>query len=301
MARGHSSYGDRVHLHQTHRPEAPQFTGNGDNPRSDGGATVAPPSEANGKTWEWAARMVTGRGSCTSLEGIDELRRLAEDSNQPGALRDRASAEVVGDRCGGAAAFHAGRRPGRASGAQIQRRRSGTSRRRGAGARPRRTEVHQAPPPCTDTCSWGDDYPRVRADLGRVRRGSRRVAAGGVAVRPLRAKAQVARCRHGGGTVERDRITAMPVSPVARVGMRTMVGASSSELSPAEPPAKDVHDLTTLIMIPLMPPMRSEPSRSAPLSSRCILYRPASHAGTQPGKIRRPSRTRARASRRWPG
>jgi hypothetical protein len=38
------------------------FSGIGDNPRSDGGATVAPPSRANGKTRERAALMVTTNG-----------------------------------------------------------------------------------------------------------------------------------------------------------------------------------------------------------------------------------------------
>ncbi len=69
------------------RLEASRFSGNADNPRSHGGATVAPPSKADGKTWEWAALVVTGSNSCASLEGIGGGRRLAEDSGRPGALR----------------------------------------------------------------------------------------------------------------------------------------------------------------------------------------------------------------------
>lgn len=77
----------RVQLHQTRRPDATQFASTGDNPRSDGGATVAPPSRANGKTREWAALRVTGRNPYTSLERISELENVAEDPSQPAALR----------------------------------------------------------------------------------------------------------------------------------------------------------------------------------------------------------------------
>jgi hypothetical protein len=93
------------------RQEASEFGGTGDIPRSGGGATVAPPSRANGKTREQGAPGVAGPDSCTSLEGASGLRRLAKDPDQPAALPDRGAVELVGDRCGGAGACWAGRRP----------------------------------------------------------------------------------------------------------------------------------------------------------------------------------------------
>lgn len=85
----------RVQLHQTRRPDATQFASTGDNPRSDGGATVAPPSGANEKTLVQAAPIATGRNSQTRLERIGELQRLAAGSDRPAAGKDRAMAGGV--------------------------------------------------------------------------------------------------------------------------------------------------------------------------------------------------------------
>ena len=77
------------------RQEASRFTSKQENPRSHGGATVAPPSPVNvGKTREQAALMVTGRNSYTSLERINELQQIAADLSQPDEVRERASREL---------------------------------------------------------------------------------------------------------------------------------------------------------------------------------------------------------------
>lgn len=82
------------------RQEASRFKTGGPNPRRDGGATVAPPSELDlhgtGKTRAQAAVMVTGRNSYTSLERISDLQRLAVDETQPATVRERAAAELAG-------------------------------------------------------------------------------------------------------------------------------------------------------------------------------------------------------------
>lgn len=87
------------------RQEASRFTAGGPNPRSDGGATVAPPSgtqtQGAGKTRAQAALMVTGRNSYTSMERIGELQRLAADESQPAAVRERAATELAGIDAGG--------------------------------------------------------------------------------------------------------------------------------------------------------------------------------------------------------
>ncbi len=87
------------------RQEASRFAIGGPNPRSDGGATVAPPSEDGdkntGKTRAQAARMVSGRNSYTSFERMNELQRLADDDTQPAAVRERATAELAGIDAGG--------------------------------------------------------------------------------------------------------------------------------------------------------------------------------------------------------
>ncbi len=77
------------------RQEASRFTSNQGNPRSHGGATVAPPSPASaGKTREQAALMVTGRNSYTSLERINELQQIAADLSRPEDVRRRAREEL---------------------------------------------------------------------------------------------------------------------------------------------------------------------------------------------------------------
>ncbi|MCH6470781.1 ParB N-terminal domain-containing protein [Sinomonas terrae] len=83
------------------RQEASRFPADGQKPRSHGGATVAPPSSASGKTREQAALMVTGRNSYTSLERISELQRVAADPTVPSGVRDRAAAELAGIDAGG--------------------------------------------------------------------------------------------------------------------------------------------------------------------------------------------------------
>jgi len=77
------------------RQEASRFTSNQENPRSHGGATVAPPSQSSvGKTREQAALMVTGRNAYTSLERINDLQRLAADLAETEDVRQRAQEEL---------------------------------------------------------------------------------------------------------------------------------------------------------------------------------------------------------------
>ena len=77
------------------RQEASRFTSKQENPRSHGGATVAPPSAGSiGKTREQAAIIVTGRNAYTSMERINELQRLAADPGQPDDVRQRAREEL---------------------------------------------------------------------------------------------------------------------------------------------------------------------------------------------------------------
>lgn len=77
------------------RQEASRFTSKEENPRSHGGATVAPPPPGNvGKTREQAALMVTGRNAYTSLERINELQRFAADDTEAVEVRERAQAEL---------------------------------------------------------------------------------------------------------------------------------------------------------------------------------------------------------------
>jgi len=87
------------------RQEATRFRLAGERPAMDGGATVAPPSEpepqGGGKARAQAALMVTGRNSYTSLERISDLQRLASDTTQPAAVRERATAELEQIDAGG--------------------------------------------------------------------------------------------------------------------------------------------------------------------------------------------------------
>lgn len=77
------------------RQEASRFTSKQENPRSHGGATVAPPSPGTaGKTREQAALMVTGRNAYTSLERINELQTILTDQTQPAEVRTRAQGEL---------------------------------------------------------------------------------------------------------------------------------------------------------------------------------------------------------------
>ncbi len=124
----------------------------------------------------------------------------------------------------------------------------------------------------TDTRSGGDDRPGVGAGTRSptLRRRASWLAVGGHKPRS-----------HGAATV------AAPLAAIARETVALLYAASAASSVPTSPP----HARLT-----------REPSRSAPLSFHCVLYHPASHVRRQPGKITaRPSRRRARASRRWPG
>lgn len=89
------------------RQEASRFSTAGQNPQSDGAATVAAPSTSAGDTRMQAARMVTGRNSYTSLERISELQRLSGDPTQPDHVREHAAAELqVIDAGGSITAAH---------------------------------------------------------------------------------------------------------------------------------------------------------------------------------------------------
>ncbi|RCS82624.1 ParB N-terminal domain-containing protein [Brachybacterium alimentarium] len=60
-------------------------------PGSDGGAKLAPPSLGPaGKTRAQAARMVTGRASYTTLERIGKIEQIAQDPNLPEQVREQA-------------------------------------------------------------------------------------------------------------------------------------------------------------------------------------------------------------------
>lgn len=70
-------------------------------PRSDGGAKLAPPSAGpGGKSRAQAARMVTGRASYTTLEKIEAIQAIAESPAHPEALREQASIELAGIEAG---------------------------------------------------------------------------------------------------------------------------------------------------------------------------------------------------------
>ena len=74
------------------RQEASRFTTCGQNPQSDGAATVAGPPP--GDTRAQAARMVTGRNSYTTLERVAELQRISTDLTLPEAVRARAAEQL---------------------------------------------------------------------------------------------------------------------------------------------------------------------------------------------------------------
>lgn len=82
------------------RQEATRFQTSTDD-AEDGGANLAPPQIAPGKTRAQAARMVTGRASYTTLERIGRLEDLAADESQPEAVRARAAQEVERIKTGG--------------------------------------------------------------------------------------------------------------------------------------------------------------------------------------------------------
>ncbi|WP_022883680.1 ParB N-terminal domain-containing protein [Glaciibacter superstes] len=71
-----------------------RFVAGGHNPRVDGGAKLAPPSESAGKARAQAALMVTGRNAYTTLERVGRLQDLAGDASQPEHVRAAASAEL---------------------------------------------------------------------------------------------------------------------------------------------------------------------------------------------------------------
>ncbi|MBU3994417.1 MAG: ParB N-terminal domain-containing protein [Actinobacteria bacterium] len=88
---------------------------------ASGGATVAPPSEATGKSRAQAAKMVSGKQSYTSFERINELQRLAADETQPASVRERAAAELEGIDAGGSITAAHQRAHAEASLAQLER------------------------------------------------------------------------------------------------------------------------------------------------------------------------------------
>lgn len=84
------------------RQKASRFTSEQENPRSSGGATVAPPWPGGvGKTREQAALIVTGRNAYTSLERINELQKIVANHSQSAEVRARAQAELDGIDEGG--------------------------------------------------------------------------------------------------------------------------------------------------------------------------------------------------------
>jgi ParB family transcriptional regulator, chromosome partitioning protein len=84
------------------RQEASRFGSQQENPRSDGGATVAPPLTAlDGHARAQAALLVTGRRSHTTLERISDLQRMAADESLDETVRSRATAELDSIEAGG--------------------------------------------------------------------------------------------------------------------------------------------------------------------------------------------------------
>ncbi|KZE22187.1 UNVERIFIED_CONTAM: ParB N-terminal domain-containing protein [Kocuria sp. CPCC 205295] len=71
-------------------------------PGADGGAKLAPPSGGvGGRSRAQAARMVTGRASYTTLEKISAIQAMAENPENPEALREQATTELAGIEAGG--------------------------------------------------------------------------------------------------------------------------------------------------------------------------------------------------------
>jgi len=84
------------------RQEASRFTARGQNPRSDGQAELAPPSELGaGGTREQAALLVTGKKAYSKMEQISRLEELAADPAEPASVRERAAEELTGIGAGG--------------------------------------------------------------------------------------------------------------------------------------------------------------------------------------------------------
>lgn len=83
------------------RQAATRFIGDTQNPRSHGGATVAPPATTSGKARAQAAMMITGKKSHTSLERINELQQLLAHPETPEPLREQAAIELAGIDEGG--------------------------------------------------------------------------------------------------------------------------------------------------------------------------------------------------------
>ena len=83
------------------RQAASQFSSD-HQPGSDGDAKLASPSNrAAGTARMQAARMVTGRGSYTTLEKINHLQSLTADPDLPEVLREQAAAELARIETGG--------------------------------------------------------------------------------------------------------------------------------------------------------------------------------------------------------
>ncbi len=286
----------------TRRQEVSEFSGIGNNPRSHGGATVAPPSRSNGKPREQSARWTTGRNVYMSLDSIGEVRCPPRIPTNP--LRSvTATLELVGIGCG---TRGAGPRPAW----KILPPRC---------ARPCRTETRQPPPPA-DTRRSGDDRPGVRADdVAEHAATGRRRGSPSAGISPGRTVPPRWRHRRGNRS---------PTSPCALLlaRARRMVGNSIVGIVLGEPPALRTcskwppssanrpprlyrHRRARHRCVQPLPSHESPPASDTILAhagqgSRPVAPRttPASHAGRRPGKVTaRPSRTRARASRRWRG
>jgi len=176
------------------RQHASRFTVGGKNPRSHGAATVAAPSEPTGPigdTRAQAARMITGHAAYTTLERIDELKRLADDESQPVTVRERAAREWAGIDAGGSIT------------AAYQR---------------TRAEVSLAE---LDRLAGNEAVSEhVRAQAGRDAAALRAIEARAGELERLAADA-VARVRTGSAAAKRAR-TSTGATPVVRVGVMTV-------------------------------------------------------------------------------
>ncbi len=195
------------------RQGASRFTGSADNPRSHGGATVAPPSKVNGKTWDGRRAQRSELGHRTGRHRRTAAPRRRSRPPRCSGTMQWWTGRV---RCCGAGASCAGRHPGPGIRGADPRRRSGTSRCRGIRRRPRRTEHGNHPRPhlhpqrrrwSTGLWSWsGTSSPSTLR-----RRAASQFSVGGHKPRSHGAATVAAPC-------ERNRSTTMPGPPVSRAG-----------------------------------------------------------------------------------
>lgn len=70
-------------------------------PGADGGGKFPPPSDGpKGKAREHAAAMIPGAASYKTLEKINAMQRIADDPQQPEALREQVASELAGIEAG---------------------------------------------------------------------------------------------------------------------------------------------------------------------------------------------------------